>query len=294
MKIDPPPKSGSTNSRRAFWSEAVSAVLSARKTGGRFVSTDEHEGKGTVINISDTSMRSGGGGGGGLGACCGPDGICYITSRFTCEGDGGEYKGDGTNCEGRDCSGACCHDDGSCTDGVNITECVESGGTWQGSETNCDSPEVNCSCVCPSTVTINCTLTAGSYTDPISGCVIHFAGTSFTAVLTIVTCAGGCFCTTFPSFDDLVSMDCDCSGPGGCNNSSGGNTDSTTQRTVSLSIAEDCTFSVATGFIIGRCSLSPGSCFGPLQTGGGIGTVGEDATFINSYPDFTITTEVIW
>lgn len=35
--------------------------MSAQKIGGRFVTTDEHEGKGTVINIADTSARRGSG-----------------------------------------------------------------------------------------------------------------------------------------------------------------------------------------------------------------------------------------
>lgn len=64
MKIDQPPTSGSTNTRRAFWNQVTAAIKSAQKTRGRFVTVDEHEGKGTVINISDTSARRQAGGGG--------------------------------------------------------------------------------------------------------------------------------------------------------------------------------------------------------------------------------------
>ncbi len=128
------------------------AVNASRKIAGRHVSVDEHPGKGTVINVDDTSARRGGGGGGGLGACCGPDGICYETDRATCETDGGIFH-EGTTCDDPeiDCSGACCLPDTSCIDGVDITECTESGGTFQGPETTCDDPEVDCElpdCAC--------------------------------------------------------------------------------------------------------------------------------------------------
>jgi hypothetical protein len=74
-------------------SAAREAILSAQPTAGRHVSIDEHPGKGTVINIDDTSARRPTGGGGGpTGACCtiqitnaqisGTINICSSTAPF--------------------------------------------------------------------------------------------------------------------------------------------------------------------------------------------------------------------
>jgi hypothetical protein len=51
--------SGSTPKRKRFWNQLHAAVLSARKLPGRHVSVDEHPGKGSVINVYDTSARRG-------------------------------------------------------------------------------------------------------------------------------------------------------------------------------------------------------------------------------------------
>ncbi len=44
---------GSTPSRRRFWDKVTQAVIASQKVAGRFVTTDEHPGKGTVINVAD-------------------------------------------------------------------------------------------------------------------------------------------------------------------------------------------------------------------------------------------------
>ncbi len=55
---------GSTPSRRRFWDQVTETVNASRKIGGRHVTVSEHEGKGTLINVADTSARRAGGGGG--------------------------------------------------------------------------------------------------------------------------------------------------------------------------------------------------------------------------------------
>ncbi len=67
---------GSTPSRRRFWDCVTAAVNASRKIAGRHVTVSEHEGKGTMINVDDTSARRPSGGGGG---------ICQneITAAFT-------------------------------------------------------------------------------------------------------------------------------------------------------------------------------------------------------------------
>src|SRR6266436_7663625 len=86
MNLKPFEGPGSTPSRRRFWNVTRDAVMSAQKVGGRFVTVDEHPGKGSVINVADTSARRGRGGGGvpcpdedpatisvmfsGVGSCC--------------------------------------------------------------------------------------------------------------------------------------------------------------------------------------------------------------------------------
>ncbi len=61
---------GSTPSRRRFWDQVTEAVNASRKIAGRHVTVSEHPGKGTLINVADTSARRGSGGG---GTCYGPE-----------------------------------------------------------------------------------------------------------------------------------------------------------------------------------------------------------------------------
>ncbi len=48
---------GSTPSRRRFWDQVTAAVNASRKIAGRHVTVSEHEGKGTLVNVDDTSLR---------------------------------------------------------------------------------------------------------------------------------------------------------------------------------------------------------------------------------------------
>ncbi len=48
---------GSTPSRRRFWDKVTDTVNASRKIAGRYVTVSEHKGKGTLINVADTSAR---------------------------------------------------------------------------------------------------------------------------------------------------------------------------------------------------------------------------------------------
>jgi hypothetical protein len=111
------------------WLSAVrEAILTSQPTAGRHVRIDEHHGKGTVINVDDTSARRGGGP--ATGVCCHDDASCTITTETDC--DGIWYAGE--DCESIDCTqGACCDEDGSCT----LTTPEECSGTFQGRGTTC-------------------------------------------------------------------------------------------------------------------------------------------------------------
>jgi hypothetical protein len=65
-------------------SAARAAILSAQPTAGRHVSVDEHPGKGTVINVADTSARRPGGGGGPPPTCT----VTFLGFQTGCRGTG--------------------------------------------------------------------------------------------------------------------------------------------------------------------------------------------------------------
>lgn len=69
------------------------------------------------------------------GACCRPDGSCYISSEVLCSIN--TYMGDGTTCDPNPCVGACCFADGGCL--VRTADaCAGLGGEYQGGATSCD------------------------------------------------------------------------------------------------------------------------------------------------------------
>ncbi len=57
MNLKPFTGPGSTPSRRRFWDNVTKAVIASQKLAGRFVTIDEHPGKGTIVNVADTSAR---------------------------------------------------------------------------------------------------------------------------------------------------------------------------------------------------------------------------------------------
>ncbi len=79
-------------------------------------------------------------GGVASGACCLPDGSCVIQTSPGCDGIGGTYSGDNTDCQTVQCpvppSGACCLPDGSC-DVLSAASCATSFGVYGGDNTVC-------------------------------------------------------------------------------------------------------------------------------------------------------------
>lgn len=76
------------------------------------------------------------------GACCFSDGDCFIVEEVNCVGALGNYQGNNTKCNPNPCPppvGACCsHVDGTCTDGVTESFCLNSiFGAFQGVDTTC-------------------------------------------------------------------------------------------------------------------------------------------------------------
>lgn len=162
---------GSTPSRRRFWDSIVELVASEEKRPGDNVVVTEHQGYGSLIDVIPQRAKNQSG---RTGACC-VDGVCSITTEADCPGN---YLGDGTICEGVDCTqGGCCVDgvcsitteaectghylgDGSTCDAVDCTQgaccaidgtcsvansgdCAVSGGQYQGDGTTCG--DVDCS-----------------------------------------------------------------------------------------------------------------------------------------------------
>lgn len=79
------------------------------------------------------------------GACCRPDGTCFIGDVFECTVFGGTFNGVGSTCEAAVCTGACCVGDGTCgQDGP--AACTGSGGTFFGLGSDCS--DANCLGAC--------------------------------------------------------------------------------------------------------------------------------------------------
>ena len=114
-----------------------------------------------------------------MGACC-IDGECSVISASACADAGGNYLGDGSTCEGVDCTqGACCNPDGSCA----VTTEGECTGVYQGDGTVCDPNP------CPPVPCILCADATG--VDPIyvtvtgvslCGCIDNGDGSSFSVI----------------------------------------------------------------------------------------------------------------
>ncbi|MCA9255675.1 MAG: hypothetical protein KDA33_08545 [Phycisphaerales bacterium] len=73
------------------------------------------------------------------GACCATDGTCDSLTSSTCQGLGGAYQGDNTECQNVSCPqpmGACCFMPSGC---VNLTaaNCSGAGGVWSGAGSLC-------------------------------------------------------------------------------------------------------------------------------------------------------------
>lgn len=76
-----------------------------------------------------------------LGACCLADGSCTVSTEGACVEAGGQYQGDGTNCDDDPCDlvedyGACCLPDGSCL--ITFEFDCDGQGQWLGDDVPCD------------------------------------------------------------------------------------------------------------------------------------------------------------
>ncbi len=117
----------------------------------------------------------------GGGACC-IDGECSITTEAGCSGN---YLGDGSTCDGVDCTmGACCFDPFCEID--TESDCFDSGGVYQGDGSTCTP--------------LNPCAPSGACCHPGGGCSI--------------TNADGC--DGFYAGDDTVCADADCAHTGAC------------------------------------------------------------------------------
>ncbi len=165
---------GSTPSRRRFWDRVTDAVNASRKLSGMSVTVSEHQGKGTVIDVTDTSPGRSRGGPGGppvpiLGACCYNDGTCDDLTESDCTDAGGNWQGPDTTCDDdpNPCVGACCEGEGgmTCVDNSTPDSCEADGGTFQDFGTTCADPDIDCTrgACCDSEG--NCTITTEGECD---------------------------------------------------------------------------------------------------------------------------------
>lgn len=130
MNLDTIDKEGTTTVRKSFWDSVVGIVEASVKKSGHNVEVNERENYGSVINV--TRER---GGTPTVGACC-IDGVCSIASMADCIEGGGNFLGNGTTCDDVDCTqGACCHTDGTCTDGAPFL--CSSPSVYKGDGTTC-------------------------------------------------------------------------------------------------------------------------------------------------------------
>lgn len=98
MKLEKISKQGTTISRKAFWDNVSDLVSLLQKKEGSNVKVTEHQGYGTIINVT----RERGSATGATGACCrGTD--CTVETQTSCESDGGIYQGDNTDCDPNPC-----------------------------------------------------------------------------------------------------------------------------------------------------------------------------------------------
>ncbi len=116
MNLDSFTGPGSTPSRRRFWDKVTAAVNASQKIEGRNVSVEEHQGMGTLIDVSNSNRRPTPSG--TTGACCN-EGVCTQTTEGDCSGT---FQGVGSPCDPNPCCSTCesqvwqgcTDDDGNC------------------------------------------------------------------------------------------------------------------------------------------------------------------------------------
>ena len=170
-----------------------------------------------------------------LGACCYGDPaapICVNTTQTICEAAGGQYAG--TWYAGQDCAtficpitvGACCYDDGSCTNGITAPACTGSGGDYAGNGTVCagDGDGNGVDDICEGVVDMG----ACCYGDPAAPTCVNttatvcgqtYNGTWYTgqdcATFTCPTVGSGLGACCLPDGSCVRLTQVDCDGQGG-------------------------------------------------------------------------------
>ena len=115
------------------------------------------------------------------GACCFGDGICTQETEPDCKGAGGDFQGDGIDCDSANCpqpSGACCFGDGTCTEQM-PADCISAGGAYQGDATDCDPnpcPQTGACCFPDGTCCMqaDCEAAGGTYQGDGTDCDPNF------------------------------------------------------------------------------------------------------------------------
>jgi len=94
----------------------------------------------------------------GSGACCVGTSCSDVTGGVgECDGLGGVYQGDGTECATTVCGGACCLENGSCTTALNGSDCIDNvaGGLFYWGD-GVDCADVTANNACPTFVMGEC------------------------------------------------------------------------------------------------------------------------------------------
>ena len=154
-----------------------------------------------------------------LGACCLPDGSCTEISECNCDGQGGVYKGNNSNCGALTCdpdSGACCLPDGSCIITTDC-DCEHQCGLFSGPGSLCT--------LCPITPSGACCLPNGtcsvmSECECDNACGFYKGDGSICTGLCIVPFPGAC---CFPDGTCSVVSKCECAAECGAYNGNGTN-----------------------------------------------------------------------
>ena len=110
------------------------------------------------------------------GACCEPQTqypVCYASRKVDCEDSGHVFYGPGTTCASDPCAtGACCDDEGTCTE-TDRTDCI-SQGHFVGWGTSCNGEDCLRACcvsgTCSMTTQAGCTALQGSFESDETAC----------------------------------------------------------------------------------------------------------------------------
>ncbi len=163
-----------------------------------------YQGNGTVCDPNPCPLT---------GACC-IDGVCSILSSDDCATGGGNYLGNGSTCDGVDCTvGACCFDTFCEIDPE--SNCTDDGGVYQGDGSTCDPNPCDIGACC---IDDECSITSAGDCDSGGGTFIGGASCEGVDCVLRACCTEG-VCTFTTEEDcggvwlpDVTNCDnpCDC------------------------------------------------------------------------------------